>query len=125
ITTKEGNIRCKGTLSCEFIENSKIICSKNIVVKKVVLNSTIFCGGSLIADIKEGRITGGRVCVDQRVECAAMGSEQGVRTEVDVGRDWRSEFAMEIRKNRHEKLKDALEEHKKELNTLKMRTKAQ
>lgn len=125
ITTKDGNIRCKGTISCEFIENSKIVCSKNIVVKKVVLNSTIFCGGSLIADAMQGRVTGGRICVDQRVECAAMGSEQGVRTEVDVGRDWRSEFAMEIRKARHERLKDMLDELKKELGTLKMRSKAQ
>ena len=128
ITTGEkGLVAAKGNISCEFIENSKIQCGGSILVTKAILNSYLISGGNIkIKNHKDGGIIGGgQISCRKNIITGNLGFKHGIKTEINIGVDWKTELSIKIRSARIEKIKEVQVSDRKELRELMSRNKAQ
>lgn len=104
VTTDSGLIQVKGKLSANFVENSKIIVTGDMFVKKSVLNSTVVVGGILKLASKKSIVGGGMISVKNRLITSNLGFTDGKRTICRIGTDWKIERRTAIREGRCQRL---------------------
>jgi uncharacterized protein (DUF342 family) len=107
---KKGLIIATGRVSCEFIENSSVQCGGDFVVRKAILNSDIVCGRAIHVEARDsGVIAGGTISCKEYMKVANLGFQNGNKTYVNIGVDWKSESSLRRRTHRLERL-NALQE---------------
>lgn len=103
LTGKTGFVSAKETVEAEFIENSKVECGGDLTVKKVIINSDVICGGSIIlTDQVSGVLAGGNIACRENIYTATLAFKNGAVTNLNVGVDWRMERKVRIRRKRTE-----------------------
>lgn len=125
VTGSTGRIQAKGDLTSDFIENSTIVCGGNLTVTKALINSKVICGGIIRISAKDGVVAGGLISARDAINTKNLGFKRGALTILNVGVDWRVEQAMQIRKERIEKLKTRGEADRAALRELVQKSKAQ
>ncbi len=89
---EKGVIIANGDVDIKYVNHGNIRSKGNVVVKKEINNSNVFCLGEI--EISRGSILGGTVMALQGVKVAHLGSEMGVKTTVIVGTHYEL-FALE------------------------------
>lgn len=108
ITNERYKIQAAKNIIVNYIENSNILAGENIQVKKSILNSNVFVGGSLIVlDNPGGLIAGGKIVVGKNISVCKIGFESGKKTSLKSGDDWHREYKISI----NEKRKNELEQY--------------
>lgn len=107
-----GQIRCRGSLHANFIEQCEVNCESDVNAN-YILNSNITCNGKVTVNGQKGGIIGGRVSGLKGVEVSFIGNDAEVLTTVHSGYE-REIFdlysqAVEKEKELKEKLQDVLE----------------
>jgi uncharacterized protein (DUF342 family) len=78
-----GEIQCGGDLYSPFIEMSRIVCGKDILVTSHILNSRVRCAGGVYCS-KGSVICGGSCRAFYTIQADVMGDRFGSRTEVQL-----------------------------------------
>jgi uncharacterized protein (DUF342 family) len=99
-TGGRGMVRVRSDIDAEFIENSTVACGGNLTVKRVIMNSRVVAGGSIVVDKEQGVIAGGMVSGRISIETGRLGLPKGQKTMISVGVDWRQELSLQIRQTR-------------------------
>lgn len=81
----KGSILSHGNITAKFINNANVRCHGDITVAKEALNNDIVGARNIICD--HGKIAGGTIMVARDVFVKILGSEQGTKTVIGVGRD--------------------------------------
>lgn len=125
VTTDKGFVKCQGDIKAEFIENSHIECSGNLLVNKAILNSQIFAGRTIQVVSNEGVVGGGLISCSHALVSQNVGFPSGAKTVLIIGADARSLRRVTLCKNRVEKLKAAFERYKLEQRELQSKREIQ
>lgn len=105
-----------------FIENSKVAVSGNLEVRASILNSSVIVGGSLkMRNLKKGTIGGGYISVRNTMHTGHLGFEDGKKTVCRIGSDWHMERRIAIQESRKERLEQAHELERRNLENLQSR----
>lgn len=99
-----GEVRVRGNVTADFIENSKVSCGGDLTVKKSILQCQVRAGGSIQIDGASGVIGGGSLAAGKRLSVANLGLRDGAKTIVSVGSNYRAESTLVHRRSRHEAL---------------------
>lgn len=73
IVAKGSTIRCRGDLSAEFIENSKLIIGKSLTVNKAIMNSELYVGKSIHLKDSASLLAGGKAVFRDQLIVANLG----------------------------------------------------
>lgn len=125
VTGPTGRVQARGELTCEFMENSNVVCGGGLVVAKAIINSQVICGGTIKITAKDGVVAGGVISARDAINTRNLGFKRGALTTLNVGVDWKVEQAMQIRKARIEKLKTRADLDRQTLRELVQKSKAQ
>jgi len=79
-------VKAKGVLKSVFVENAEVEAGE-IVVERLIENSTVRSESSVILSGNKGSIRGGLILARMKVEAWQIGSPLGVKTRVEVGTD--------------------------------------
>lgn len=98
---KGGCICANGKIMVGYAREAYLESNSNIVISKEALNSTVVCGDS-IALPESGRVVGGRLIAQNRIEAGIAGHEKGIPTVLAAGVDAlkelrRAKLAADIR----------------------------
>ena len=77
---------CAGDMTSRFIENCSFII-KGSAKSEYIMNSNIRCGKSLKVSGMYARISGGSCVVGEDLTAPSIGSETGIKTELELGTD--------------------------------------
>jgi uncharacterized protein len=125
VTADQGRVQARGDVHAAFIENSKVACGGDLLVRKALINSTIIAGGSIRTVSKDGVIAGGQISSRESLYTTNLGFKNGAVTRLNIGVDWRVEIAVGIRTSRLDDLQKSQTENRHELRELVQKTKAQ
>lgn len=108
----KGQIRCRGNLNANFIEQCEVTCESDVNAN-YILNSNITASGKVVVNGQKSSIIGGRVSGLKGVEVGYIGNDAEVITTVHAGYE-REIFdlysaSVEKEKELKEKLQDVLE----------------
>lgn len=112
-------IKCKGNLYTKFISDATIICEGSVYIGFYCINSNIIAK-EVIIDSPKGRIIGGKVQAEIRVEASILGSTSENKTVVTVKGFNREELKDELENIiiQVENMKNEMEKLKQEVLTL-------
>lgn len=125
VTGKTGRVSSRCDIIADYIENSNIVAGGNLIVKKVMLNTSCVCGGYIKLDSKEGVLAGGIISCKGNVITAKLGFSKGALTEVYAGVDAKSQLAVQIRTLRLERVIEKSNEDRLALRELMRKKDAQ
>ena len=77
-------------IECYFVQNSVLQAEGNIVVRDFVLQSDLYTCANIIVQEKKGTIIGGKAIAKLSIQANTIGSEQGVKTVLELGADFLS-----------------------------------
>lgn len=116
ITTERGRVEAKVDVVATFIENSQIVAGNKLVVQKVLLNSSSYVGDTIeLAKRGGGMIAGGKAYAGKRIDCPNLGFENGHKTFVSCGGDWKTEYSIGINSDRIDRFEAILKTERAEL----------
>ena len=118
-------IRVRGNFSAEFIENSKVTCTGDVVAKKAIVNSEIICGEGITVTNSDGILAGGILSARHTLKSANVGFKRGAATEINVGVDFRVELRIRINSGRLLKVQTKLADDRQALRELVSKKKEQ
>lgn len=125
VTGEKGLVMVRGSVHAEFIENSKIQCGGDITISKVLINSDVISGGSIIAtDRSAGLIAGGVISCRQHLKSGSVGFRHGNKTYFNIGVDWKAELSVRIREGRLKKVQQAQKSDRQALREVMSQKKA-
>ncbi|MBN2642229.1 MAG: DUF342 domain-containing protein [Victivallales bacterium] len=101
-----GVIECGGNLEARYLNECKVKCERNVVVKNEILESNIKALG--FVDVSNGSILGGEITALGAIEAKLIGSEIGVKTVLSSGKSYVSNDKVHI-------LKDELSDNEKQI----------
>ena len=119
VTTDRGSIHVKGDMEVGFVENSELLVEGNLTVKGSLMNSKVIVASALKLQSKTGVLGGGITIARNRIDAASLGFEQGKKTIVRVGSDWRVERKLAILEGRIVKLEAKHDEESKRFTEVK------
>jgi len=79
-----GYVETGGTLSTKFLERSRVKAKVSVIADQII-HSHVECGGEVVAKGEHGAIIGGTIKATVRVIAKVMGTEEQVKTNVEVG----------------------------------------
>ena len=123
-TGTTGSIEVRGSITAQFIEQATIICRGNINVQKAIMNSHIFCSGTVNIG-PTGVISGGKLFSLGSLITGSLGTARGSITNASVGVDWKVARSIDIKQRRLEKLKKRLADDRLALRDLTQKKPAQ
>ena len=77
-------------IECYFVQNSVLQAEGNIIVRDFALQSDLYTCANIIAQEKKGTIIGGKAIAKLSIQANTIGSEQGVKTVLELGADFLS-----------------------------------
>lgn len=114
-TGMKAAIRSGGGVTADYIENSVIYCKEDIRVRRAILSSNVFCGGSIILSNSDAQLAGGEIFVQKQISTASIGFLKGAATRVHMGMNWREAIREHILISRAANLEAYVEKYKGEL----------
>lgn len=90
-TNMKGVLKIGGNLRTKFIENSIIEVDGDVQVEQAILNSKIYCLGSIILTGKSNAIIGSEVVVFGGVSVHSLGSNAGLNVSLEIGVHYKNE----------------------------------
>lgn len=98
-------IRAKGSVGLTFAEQSTILAVGNVQAKNSLVHCQVKSNGKVRMTGDRGSIVGGRVRAREGLETHNLGSERGVRTQVEFGQNYLIADKIESEEREMEKLK--------------------
>ncbi|MDX1958918.1 MAG: FapA family protein [Leptospiraceae bacterium] len=84
-------IKIKGNVKAKFIENAVIEVDGDVIVEGFILNSKIFCLGSLVVTGATGAILGSEIIIYGGLSTTNLGNNSGNDVTIDLGYHYRNE----------------------------------
>lgn len=125
LTGEECKVVCGGDLNCDFIDNGKVQCKGEVIVKNVIMNSTVTSGKNITVNSPEGAIAGSKVTCHKDIKTHHLGLSSSGKTEVHIGLDWSVQSRLNIQKSKFENYEKAFDKTQKEMKELQGRREAQ
>lgn len=85
LTTDAGEVAAAGSVTAQFMENSRVFAGGDVVVAQNITNCTVRAGGKVLCTRGKGVILGGEIEALRGIEAREVGSEYGVRTLITLG----------------------------------------
>ncbi|MDX9755116.1 MAG: FapA family protein, partial [bacterium] len=82
----KAKIKAGGDITVKFINNATVEANGNIYVNGPITQSTVIAKGKIILDESKGVIQGGYVAADEQILATIIGSELGVKTQIELCR---------------------------------------
>lgn len=82
----KGRLKAKGNIIAKFI-SAAVVEADGFIEAEQILNSKVYAGTDVVADVGKGLITGGRVGAKHAVNARNVGSAMGAATIIEVGGD--------------------------------------
>lgn len=95
-------VKASGTVAALFVENSRILCKKSVLVDRAVLHSMVIAGERVRVTGDPGVIVGGVVRAGKAIDAQTIGSKVGTPTGVQAGFDFAVEEEIEQVRTRYE-----------------------
>jgi uncharacterized protein len=93
-----------------FVEQATLLAVQDIRIKNGCMQSQVKTNGKLQLVGEKGYLIGGNCRARMGVDCANLGNERGIRTEVSFGQDYLVMDQVEVTERETEKIKAALAE---------------
>lgn len=84
-TGHTGTILCNRNIEATFIENTKILCEKNLIIQNSIINSEITTHDSIYLTSHKSKIIGGKIVFFNTLECGIIGNPSQVQTDIYIG----------------------------------------
>lgn len=84
----KGLVSAGRDIDAEYAQNARIEAQGNIYIDNFTINSSLYTSKQLIMQQKRGVVIGGEVYAQRGIDVKVLGSENGVKTYVDVGTDF-------------------------------------
>ncbi len=82
----QAEIKVGGDFIAKFINNAKVDCQGKIE-SDAIMHSDIYCNNSVFAIGKRGQIIGGNLYARNLIKASTIGTEFGIKTKLELGRD--------------------------------------
>jgi uncharacterized protein (DUF342 family) len=102
---RRGTIRARKTVDVGFAEQALILAVDDIRVRGSCALCSVKTNGRLVVGVDSGSLVGGLTRCRKGVDAAALGSENGIKTEVSFGQDYLVADMIEAEEREIEKLK--------------------
>ena len=90
ISGKErATVRCDGNLVCSYLQDVSVRCAGDLVTATQIVHSDVRVGGKAEVLNGKGTVVGGSLFAGKGAWVKSLGSEYEVRTEIEVGSDYR------------------------------------
>lgn len=106
-TGQKGTIKVKGSVKTKFIENTILELDGDLHAEISILNSKVYCLGSIIFSGKTNAIMGSDIIVYNGLSVYNLGSNAGLTVNIDMGIHYRNERLFN---ELHEKIKEVEKE---------------
>lgn len=84
----KGLVAAGRDIRASYAQNARLEAQGNVYIENSAINSHIFTSKYLKMQEKRGVVIGGEVCAQRGIDVKMLGSENGVKTYVDVGTDY-------------------------------------
>ncbi len=85
LTGENGEVAAAGAVTAQFMENSRVFAGGDVTVAQNITNCTVRAGGKVVCTRGKGVILGGEIEALRGVEARELGSEYGVKTQINLG----------------------------------------
>jgi hypothetical protein len=85
----KGIIKSKGIISSKYLNEVNVFCSKDIEIRKSIINSDVKTKGKIMC--LTGSIIGGSTCAYKGIEAGVVGADLGTVTHISAGLDYELE----------------------------------
>ncbi|HET7838509.1 MAG TPA: FapA family protein, partial [Rectinemataceae bacterium] len=115
-----GSVTAGKNIWAKFIENAEVEAGENVIVSDGLINSNIVANKKIICQGKRAAIVGGSYRACEEINAKSLGSPVGgAETILEVGYDPKSKEKMDELQNQALKVKRQVDEHDKNIATLK------
>ncbi|MBD3266905.1 DUF342 domain-containing protein [bacterium] len=108
---EKADIKAGGDITVKFVNSAKLEANGNIYVNGPITQSNLIAKGKIVLDEKKGVIHGGYTAAEKEIIATVLGSELGVKTQVELGREI-AKMKNQIKDNQT-KLESLLENYNK------------
>ena len=77
-------IKARERMATNFIENAFVYADQEVIVRDVILNSSVFAGIRVIVEGGRGLVRGGRLSAGEEIRAITIGNQAHVTTELEV-----------------------------------------
>ena len=113
--------RISGKLTSKFLENSRIFCTEDVLVRENIINCEIYAKTIHVTGGARRLIVGGNIMCEKEILCGNLGLTGGATTRIRMGNDLINSFRMTQLENRQGKAKKLLEQETANLRELQFR----